>query len=176
MKGYLAAQAPSGDAYPEEAFGKRHAQYVDLAGIGDEHGDDGIIARGDAPRPPEGSIAVAQVHHHTTLTVWPTVCRYQVRNAVAIEVTDRHEPKTAPHPYRQRRLKGPIAVSEQHREDACSRTGETCRNVGDREIQLAIAIEVSSGHGLRKGATAGRGHRRLEGPIAVAEQHRDGFG
>ena len=47
--------------------------------------------------------------------------------------------------------------------------------VRNREIEVAIAVEVADGDGLRTPPN-GEGPARPEGPIGVSEQHRDRVG
>src|SRR2546422_10982081 len=61
----------------------------------------------------------------------------------------------------------PISVAEQHR--YCS-----VEMVGNHQIRLAIAIEIAHSHEIRMRAHTAEGLRRLEGSVAVAQQHREG--
>ena len=62
-----------------------------------------------------------------------------------------------------RRLEGPVAVAEQHRDGVGP-------SVADRQIELAIAVEITERNGLRI-ETNPVERRRREGPVAVAQQH-----
>src|SRR5207245_10904581 len=70
-------------------------------------------------------------------------------------------------------LEGPIAVNQQYRNSTGS--DDTGTKVSHRQIELAIAVEVAHGQEVRAAACL-EGLRRLEGPIAIAQQHRNRSG
>ena len=97
----------------------------------------------------------------------------QIQHAIEIEVPLDHERGTRACLEAQRRLEGPIAVAQQHRDGGSSlRAGAV---VGDDEIHFPVRIEIARDHGIRT-APCVKEPCGLEGPIAVAQQHRDGVG
>src|SRR5207249_7023541 len=72
----------------------------------------------------------------------PIICRRHIRLAIAIEVVHGDEDRTAAGAEVLRRLEGPIAVADQHRNGG----GPI---VGHRQVRFAVAIEVARGHGPR---------------------------
>src|SRR5437870_3448595 len=75
------------------------------------------------------------------------------------------------------RLDGPVAIAQQQRNTVGRGNGAIngATVVGDRQIQLAIEIEIAHREVPRIGAR-GEVECRQEGAIAVAQQHRDGAG
>ena len=72
-----------------------------------------------------------------------------------------------------RRLESPVAVAQQDRDIAgVTNLGVRVAKVGHREVGHPIAVEVAHGHGER-GVANSVGLRRLEGPVAVAQQDCD---
>src|SRR5207237_9159639 len=101
-------------------------------------------------------------------TVRRAVCHYQIQPAIAVDVARGHVGRVSASTEGHCRQKGPIADAEQYGDGA----GARVILVGDSEIKLAVAVEVTHGHRHRKVASTDV-ERRLEGPVAVAQQHRD---
>src|SRR5438105_12628821 len=84
----------------------------------------------------------------------------QIELAVAVKVVHQHRDYRCPCWRCNRRLKGAIAVAQQH--------NEILRGAEARQIQDAIAIEVRSDREVQSGR--GKGLLRLEGAISIAKQ------
>src|SRR5207245_2683666 len=108
----------------------------------------------------------------------PAVGDRQILVAIAIEVADGDGPRTVAQSEGSRtgrRLESPVAGADQHGDAAVAVTGVAEVKVGDRQIQLPIAIEVADGQGNGNAANSDRyrlGDERS--PKAVAQYHRDG--
>src|SRR2546429_304743 len=66
-----------------------------------------------------------------------------------------------------RRLERAVAVAQQER-DVCA------VEMGDRHVELTVAVEVADRDRLREVAGGVEVHRRLERAVAVSQQHADG--
>ena len=60
------------------------------------------------------------------------------------------------------RLKGPVAVAQQHTYAAVL--------IGDDEVGYAVAVHIANRHRIWV-ISRGKGLLRLEGPIAIGQQH-----
>ena len=128
------------------------------------------MARKEGLRRLEGPIAVAQQQGDRAAGVSIPVGDRQILHAIAIEVGHRRGYGTKAHTEDQWRPEGSIAVAQQHR-DGVARSVAVESHC---QILPSIAIEVAHSHGCRTAAPRREVPCRLEGPIAVAEQHRDG--
>ena len=117
----------------------------------------------EASRRLEGAVAVAEPHDNR---VGPGVGDRQIGLAVAVEIAGGHGAGAGAGPQCHRRLKRPVAIAGQHGDGVRPR-------VGDDQIRPAVPIEVRDRNRLRTGARREiHRSRRLEGAVAVAEQHR----
>src|SRR5439155_55348 len=152
-----------------------HCQILDSVAIeiGNGHGLR-KVERKEARSDPKGSIAVAE-HHRDRAgpRAAPLVDDREVFHSIAIEVADGHKARTGAGAEARRRPKGSIAVAQEDGDRATM-------IVRDRQIVHAVTIEVADGHRRREDAsrttTSREGQRLLEGPLTVAEQHRDSSG
>ena len=118
----------------------------------------------------EGPKSVAEQHGHVVVHI---VGDGEILLVIAIEIADDEADRTVAHGESLRRSEGPIAVAEQQRHRI--RPLGIDPVIGDRQVLQSVVVEVAHDHGVRAAARL-EGPRRLEGPVAVAEQHRDGGG
>ena len=156
------------------ALVQQHACGADVVRRGDvgmavavqvgQHDGLGSRAAGVADRGLEGAVAVA--HQHAD-AAGVDVGRDHILLAVTVQVADGDRCGVRVGAERRRRAEGAVALVEQHAQVAGA-------GVGGDHVELAVAVEVAEAHALGRGARAGRVvDVRLEGAVAVTEQHAD---
>ena len=134
----------------------------------------GVAGTGSvAHRRPEGPIAVAQQYRDGVGT---SVGHCQVVLAILVEVAHDDGPGKTANSVRGRhsRQERPIALAQKHR-DCVGINQVVLIKIGYDQIEVPVAIEVANGYGPGILANVER-LREHEGPIAVAQQYRDGVG
>ncbi len=97
----------------------------------------------------------------------PCVCNGQVEPSVAVEVPRHDRVWGQPDGVGHLGLEGAVAVAQQHGDAVGA-------DVRDGQVESAVAVEVSRHDGVWA-RPHGVGHLALalEGPVAVAQQHRN---
>src|SRR5207302_1447183 len=86
----------------------------------------------------------------------------QVGEPIAVEAAHGDRLGWAAGPAGERRLAGPVALAQQHRD---------ARPSADRQIQRPVAVQVAHGDGYRS-RTNSEVQWRPESPVAIAQQYR----